>query len=36
MEIFDELLQISPGFGCVFVGTSCISTVKEIPESFKV
>ena len=36
VEIFDKLFQVSPGFGCVFVGTSCISTVKEIPESFKV
>ena len=36
VEIFDKLLQVSPGFGCVFVGTSCISTVREIPESFKV
>ena len=36
VEIFEKVLQVSPGFGCAFVGTNCISTVKEIPESFKV
>ena len=36
VEFFNQSLQASPGFGCVFVGQSCISTLKEISESFKV
>ena len=36
IELSNQLFQASPGFGCMFVSSSCITTVKEIPESFKV
>ena len=36
IEVLDQSFQVSPGFGCLFVGTSCVAMMKEIPESFKV
>ena len=36
MEFLDQTFQVNPSFGCIFVGTSCVSQVKEIPQPFKV
>lgn len=36
MEFNDQMLGVSPGFGCIFVGANCVSMVNEIPSSFKV
>ena len=36
VEFLDKVFQVSPGFGCVFVGTKCVSMVDEIPKAFKV